>query len=454
MSSEEIDGSTETRGRFPCDDCGKSFTRNASRKRHEKSHLDQRDFMCTYPGCFKSFVQPGDRDRHVQTHEKAEASYSHVCTDCGRRFQRKYDLVRHCAAKSTRRSLNGSSQACVRATRGLEPSTTVARDPSRGRPTDGVRPSVSSRPPVASPTAARSARPASIAGPSPFIDPVRNQATYAVYGAPRYSQNYLYSPQNQRSNCRSPRGSEVASVQPFRGGRPAQQHVRRLTLTRSPERSPVTARAADSPRPKMVRLCDLEHDNTRAIRRRLGPEISLTQPAENQDVWSSRDRHNRTQDQDLVRSSGATRAFGVKRGSEPTAFMGRHDLRPSPDPFMGYRPQCRKAPRARRVTCDSDSDDEAAYLALPGNAYPLNGQVYNYTAFDQSSTRLQDHTGGRDARRDGELCGTTNIERTSGRETSPCDHYEDDLDFITGTFGAKTSLTPLRKPRRDISDSE
>ncbi|KAL2919334.1 hypothetical protein HK105_200977 [Polyrhizophydium stewartii] len=83
---------TEAR-RFPCDICGKAFTRKYNLEAHVLSHNNVKPFTCTYDGCGEMFVRKYDLNRHiVSVHERALFG---PCPFCGRSYSRSDSYRKH-----------------------------------------------------------------------------------------------------------------------------------------------------------------------------------------------------------------------------------------------------------------------------------------------------------------------------------------------------------------------
>jgi len=76
------------------DGCRKSFTSNrkSDYDRHQISHQQSRDFLCSYPRCTASFKLSGDLKKHLVVHRVARPF---VCEICGASFKLKGNCARH-----------------------------------------------------------------------------------------------------------------------------------------------------------------------------------------------------------------------------------------------------------------------------------------------------------------------------------------------------------------------
>lgn len=64
---------------------------------HIRIHTGDKPFVCSYPNCTYAFRASGDLYKHVRRHTATDDATSrpHICDDCGRGFERGYDLKRH-----------------------------------------------------------------------------------------------------------------------------------------------------------------------------------------------------------------------------------------------------------------------------------------------------------------------------------------------------------------------
>ncbi|CAF1083774.1 unnamed protein product [Adineta ricciae] len=79
-----------------CQICCQDFPKRLLYKKHMLTHLGDKHFACTYPGCKDTFYSQSNLDRHVRT-VHLRGSQSFVCTfpHCGKTFARNDSLRNH-----------------------------------------------------------------------------------------------------------------------------------------------------------------------------------------------------------------------------------------------------------------------------------------------------------------------------------------------------------------------
>ncbi|GAA5876475.1 hypothetical protein JCM16303_003548 [Sporobolomyces ruberrimus] len=89
--------------KFVCELCGETFTRRYNLRGHQRAHMGEKPYKCSYDGCDKAFARAHDCKRHELLHLGVRKYH---CSPCKRDFVRLDALHRH------HRSEVG--QACVK----------------------------------------------------------------------------------------------------------------------------------------------------------------------------------------------------------------------------------------------------------------------------------------------------------------------------------------------------
>lgn len=72
--------------------CGAMFSDISKCYDHLRSHSHERQLICYFEGCGKTFTQRGNLRRHINTHLGVK---KFGCSRCGRRFGNSFNLERH-----------------------------------------------------------------------------------------------------------------------------------------------------------------------------------------------------------------------------------------------------------------------------------------------------------------------------------------------------------------------
>lgn len=95
----------DQRRQHVCKRCGKVLAHQSSKSRHEKSCILKINpvskvkktyvYVCTKSWCNADFGKVGNRNRHSLTCHKKKIKPKHICTTCGKVFEKESKLLRH-----------------------------------------------------------------------------------------------------------------------------------------------------------------------------------------------------------------------------------------------------------------------------------------------------------------------------------------------------------------------
>ncbi|RIA96583.1 hypothetical protein C1645_687783 [Glomus cerebriforme] len=93
----EEENDDETEKKYNCPECGRGFNRKFNMQTHRATHDPNRvkPFACEHPNCGSRFTRKHDLKRHINGIHKGEKV--HECTVCRKPFSRKDAWKRHIA---------------------------------------------------------------------------------------------------------------------------------------------------------------------------------------------------------------------------------------------------------------------------------------------------------------------------------------------------------------------